>query len=80
MTMIKIQRPGGQKGSRAKSGPGRPYTDVELAHFAQYRKHRELLRPAQCTYGDRCWVDQGPPAINPSGRCLGCNDTPRFRR
>ena len=62
---------------RAGLGPKAKFTPEQLALFAQYRRHREAARPAQCTYcEDRCWVEQGPPAINGNRRCVACNGAP----
>lgn len=64
--------------TRTKTGPERPYSADELARFARFRDQRALYRPAECTMGgSECWVEQGPPAISRSARCLGCDGIPK---
>jgi len=66
---------------RAGLGPKAKFTPEQLALFAQYRRHREAARPAQCTYcEDRCWVEHGPPAIDTDSCCLGCGGRARVRQ
>jgi hypothetical protein len=65
--------------SKVKNGPARQYDDAELEHFARFREERERVQPVKCDYGKAkrlCWVAMGPPAINPSGYCLGCGGGP----
>jgi hypothetical protein len=71
------QRPGGQRGARPKTGPAKPYTDEEIAAFAEFREQRATLAPRECNHGEVCWVAAGPPAISPSCTCLGCGGMPR---
>jgi hypothetical protein len=80
MSIVKNQRPGGQKGRRPKNGPTRPYTADEIARFAQYREQRAAQRPAQCTHTLPCWVDEGPPAMDGHYSCRGCQARPDILR
>ncbi len=54
----------------------RPYSEAELALFAQYGEQRRAQAPAACDGGAVCWVLQGPPALasKPSAPiyCAGC--------
>jgi hypothetical protein len=63
--------------NRPKSGPAKPYSPAELAHFAEYREQRQLSAPRQCDRAAQCWVAKGPPAIDGTGYCVGCGGLPR---
>jgi len=57
----------------------RVYSDEELALFARYVEKRAACRPAVCTYGARCWVALGPPALKTGGgmpHCVECAGMP----
>lgn len=60
---------------------GDTYTPQQLAMFASFAPSREYCRPAQCHYdeADRCWVREGPPAIDGRGFCIGCRGRPNAR-
>jgi len=57
----------------------RLYSSDELALFARYVDARSDHRPAECTYGDLCWVRLGPPGLtgNMHTSCIGCGGKPR---
>ena len=57
------------------------YTPQQLAMFAEWVAARAACRPAECHYSDtgRCWVREGPPAMEGRGNCIGCEGTPRAR-
>lgn len=65
---------------RAKNGPARQYDDAELEYFARHVGKRAPFTPTECDRGGEpglCWVAIGPPAISPSGKCLGCGGIPK---
>jgi hypothetical protein len=58
------------------------YTPQQLAMFAEWVASRAAYRPAECHYSEmgRCWVREGPPAIEgQGGRCIGCQGLPSRR-
>jgi hypothetical protein len=57
---------------RHKNGPGRRYSAEQLTIFRDHRADRERFRPNDCSGGERCWVERGPPAITGAGLCVGC--------
>ena len=60
--------------------PGRligPYSEAQLALFAQYRDKRVPYRPAKCKGSGKCWVELGPLGLSSAGLCLECRQAPR---
>lgn len=55
------------------------HTPEQIAFFRSYRDSRLPLAPDACTGpGPLCWVDQGPPALDPAtggvaARCAHCH-------
>jgi len=51
---------------------------VELTHtqlewfYAQYVANRANNQPPECSHGEKCWVQYGPPCIDSLSRCRGC--------
>ncbi len=56
----------------------RPYSEAELALFAQYVEQRAVCQPAACTREGRCWVLLGPPGLihNKKYCCIECGCPP----
>jgi hypothetical protein len=57
-------------------GPSQHYSEAQIERFAQLRPLRAMCTPAGCHGGDRCWVEQGPPAYC-GDACVGCGAKPK---